>query len=88
MREPATEELSRAEEELIEEIFVEYGKMNRWDLVNLSHQFPEWRNPEGSALPISYEDILRAGKKSEEEIAATGAELESLAAAESLLQPA
>ena len=65
-----------------------YGKMNRWDLVNLSHQFPEWRNPEGSALPISYEDILRAGNKSEEDIAATEAELDSLAAAESLLQPA
>jgi uncharacterized phage-associated protein len=87
MQEPVTEELSRAEEGLIEEIFADYGKMNRWDLVNLSHQFPEWRNPEGSALPISYEDILRAGKKSEEEIAATGAELDSLAAAESLLQP-
>ncbi len=88
MREPETEELSRAEEALIEEIFANYGKMNRWDLVNLSHQFREWRNPEGSALPISYEDILRAGNKSDEEIAATEAELDSLAAAESLLQPA
>lgn len=88
MREPETEELSRAEEALIEEIFANDGKMNRWDLVNLSHQFAEWRNPEGSALPISYEDILRAGNKSEEEIAATEAELDSLAAAESLLQPA
>jgi uncharacterized phage-associated protein len=88
MREPETEELSRAEEALIEEIFLNYGKKNRWELVNLSHQFPEWRNPEGSALPISYEDILRAGNKSEEEIAAAEAELDSLAAAESLLQPA
>ena len=58
MREPETEELSRAEEALIGEIFANYGKVNRWDLVNLSHPFPEWRNPEGSALPISYEDIL------------------------------
>jgi hypothetical protein len=88
MREPTTEELSRAEEDLIGEIFENYGKMNRWDLVNLSHQFPEWRDPDGSALPISYEDILRAGNKTEEEIEATGAELGSLAAAESLLQPA
>lgn len=88
MREPETEELSRAEEALIEEIFTNYGKMNRWELVRLSHEFPEWRNPEGSALPISYEDILRAGNKSEEEIEAAESELDSLAAAESLLQPA
>ena len=88
LAEPETEELSPAEEALIEEIFATYGKMNRWKLVDLSHELPEWRNPEGSALPITYEDILRAGNKTEEEIQATGSELDSLAAAESLLQPA
>jgi len=88
MREPETDELSRVEEDLIEEIFARYGKMNRWDLVNLSHQFAEWRDPDGGALPISYEDILRAGNKSEEEIAGARDELDALAAAESLLQPA
>jgi uncharacterized phage-associated protein len=87
MREPDAEELSRAEEDLIDDIFSKYGKVNRWELVRLSHEFPEWRNPDGSAFPITYGDILRAGNKSDEEIAATEAELESLAAAESLLQP-
>lgn len=60
MREPETEELSPAEEALIDEVFASYGKLNRF----------------------------RAGKKTEEEITATEAELDSLAAAESLLQPA
>jgi len=85
---PETEELSRAEESLIEEIFAKHGRQSRWDLVNLSHELPEWQNPNGSAIPIQYRDILRAGNKTESEIAAVEAELEALAAAEAMLQPA
>lgn len=85
--EPETEELSRAEEALIEEIFSKYGKLSRWDLVNLSHDLPEWQDPNGSALPIQYRDILRAGNKTESEIAAVESELEALAVAEAMLQP-
>jgi uncharacterized phage-associated protein len=86
--EPATDELSRAEEALIEEVFAKFGNLNRWDLVRLSHEFPEWQDPNGSAIPIQYRDILRAGNKTESEIAAVEAELESLAATEAMLQPA
>ena len=85
--EPETEELSRAEQSLIEEIFTRHGSQSRWDLVNLSHGLPEWQNPNGSAIPIQYRDILRAGNKTESEIAAVEAELEALAAAEAMLQP-
>ena len=85
--EPETKELSRAEEELIEGIFASFGKLNRWDLVRISHDLPEWLDPNGSAIPIEYRDILRAGNKTESEIAAVEAELESLAATEALLQP-
>jgi len=86
--EPETDELSRAEESLIEEIFSNYGKLSRWDLVNLSHDLPEWQDPNGSAIPIQVRDILRGGKKTESEIAAVESELEALAAAEAMLQPA
>jgi uncharacterized phage-associated protein len=86
--EPETDELSRAEEDLIDEIFEKFGRLNRWDLVRISHELPEWQDPKGSAIPIQYRDILRAGDKTESEIAAVEAELESLAAAEALLQPA
>jgi len=85
---PETDELSRAEEALIEEIFAKFGKMTRWDLVQVSHEFPEWQDPNGSAIPIQYRDILRAGNKTETEIAAVEADLESLATTEALLQPA
>lgn len=86
--EPEIDELSPAEESLIEEIFAKYGKLSRWDLVNLSHDLAEWQDPKGSAIPIEYRDILRAGNKTESEIAAVESELETLAAAEAMLQPA
>ena len=85
--EPESSELSHAEEALIDEIYAKYGRMNRWDLVQLSHELPEWQDPNGGAISIQYRDILRAGNKTETEIAAVEAELESLAAAEALLQP-
>ena len=79
--------MSPAEEALIDEIFAQYGKVNRWDLVRASHELPEWQDPKGSAIPIAYRDILRAGKKTEAEIAAIEDELEALATAEAMLQP-
>ena len=88
LAEPEPSELSRAEEALIDEIYATYGKMTRWDLVRVSHELPEWQDPNGSAIPIQYRDILRAGNKTENEVAAVEAELESLAATEAMLQPA
>jgi hypothetical protein len=85
--EPESAELSRAEVALIDEIFATHGRMSRWDLVRLSHELPEWRAPDGSAIPIQYSDILRAGHKTEAEITAVEAELEPLAAVEAMLQP-
>src|ERR1039458_868688 len=47
-------------------------------------ELPEWQDPNGSAIPIQYRDILRAGNKTETEVAAVEAELESLAATEAM----
>ncbi|HEY2849109.1 MAG TPA: Panacea domain-containing protein [Gemmatimonadaceae bacterium] len=55
------DQLSPAEEALIDEIFGEFGKMDQWQLVDWCHQhLPEWRHPQGSALPIRIRDILLA----------------------------
>ena len=59
---PAGEdELSDAERSLIDDVFKRFGDMNRWALVDLVHTFPEWQDPDGSALPITYLDNLLAG---------------------------
>ncbi|MDX6498116.1 MAG: hypothetical protein QOG23_1376 [Blastocatellia bacterium] len=82
---PATDELSESEEELIQTVFKKYGHMNRYKLRDLLHQvLPEWRDPQGSSLPIAYRDILLAGKKTEAEIAEVESEIESVALVDAL----
>lgn len=63
LAEPETEELSRAEKALIEEIFTKFGSMNRWDLVRISHDLPEWQDPRGSAIPIQYRTYCAPGTR-------------------------
>lgn len=70
--------LSEAEIELIKRVFDDFGGIDKFALADYTHSFEEWENPHGSAIPISYSDILKAGGKSEEEINAIMSELESL----------
>jgi uncharacterized phage-associated protein len=77
--EPGDDELSEAEIEVLEEIFKAFGQMNRWELIELTHRLPEWKDPHGSAIPISYRDILKAEGKSELEIASIEDEICDLA---------
>ena len=69
--------LSRAEENLIRKVFEKYGRWNRYKLRDfVLHKLPEWHDPEGTSLPISISDILRAGgEKDEREIEAIEREL-------------
>jgi hypothetical protein len=78
-------ELSQAEEELLAQIFDQYGHWNRWKIVAFLHTLPEWQDPNGSAIPISYRDILAAGQKTPAEISIVEEELESRSAVENIL---
>ena len=82
---PGSDELSEAEIALLDEIFKIHGRKSRWDLVELTHQLPEWVDPEGRAIPLSYRDVLKAGGKSDLEIAAIESELSELVEADLLL---
>src|SRR5712692_11555417 len=71
-----SDQLSRAEEELAGRIFERYGRMNRYRLRDMLHEvLPEWRDPNGSSLPIEYRDILAASGKTPSEIAMIESEL-------------
>jgi uncharacterized phage-associated protein len=72
---PMVQKLSQAEENLLDEIFEQYGHANRWDLVDQTHKFAEWHDPHGSSIPIDLKEILRALGEQEEEIDAIVAEL-------------
>ncbi|MGA2740144.1 MAG: Panacea domain-containing protein, partial [Bryobacteraceae bacterium] len=84
-KDPGDDELSNAEEALIDEIFDEHGHKSRWELVRLTHDLPEWQDPCGGSIPIAYRDILRAANKTEAEIAAVESEIESLAVTQALV---
>ena len=69
----ALDELSRADLGVLNEIWEEYGALDQWELVEMTHSqdvCPEWENPHGKALPIPYERILKfLSKERSEEIA-------------------
>jgi uncharacterized phage-associated protein len=60
IKDPGDDQLSIAEEKLIDEIHQKYQNFNWWDLRNKSHELPEWKDPEGSSIRIEIDDILRA----------------------------
>jgi len=66
--EAGSDELSRAEENLVDEIFNKYRRMDRWQLIEKSHELPEWQDPQGSSIPIEIADILQAVGKQPQEI--------------------
>ena len=80
------DDLSEAEEELIQEIFKQFRCMNEWQLVDYLHEnLPEWKDPSGSAIPINYHDILVAGGKTVLAASEIESELEDLALMDGLL---
>ena len=70
--------LSVAERKLLDEIWGKYGALDEWDLVDLLHDVGEWQDPHGTSVPISYSEILRAGGRSEDFIAAVEGELSAV----------
>jgi len=79
LQEAPTDRLSRAEENLLREIYEQYGYRNRWDIVkNVMHKLPEWTYPEGSAVPISIREIMQGAGEDEQEIKAVVKELHAM----------
>lgn len=68
LRDAPNSELSPAQEEVLEEVFAEYGALGRWEVVSSTHKLPEWSDPRGAATPISIEDLLRAAGVGDDEI--------------------
>ena len=64
-----TDELSRAEADLVDTVFVMLGNRDRWDIVAEMHdEFKELENPGKSSRPIKVEAILKAVGKGSLEI--------------------
>lgn len=90
LQSPPVEELSAAEQQLLDAVDERFGHWNAWRLVEWMHDpanIPEWSDPEGTSVPITYADILRAVGKSQPDIEQVESELASLAAIEALAGP-
>lgn len=55
---PPHAELSPADEELLDQIWDEFGDQSDRELCDYSRSLPEWQDPEGSRRPIHVQDIL------------------------------
>lgn len=65
------DELSTADIELVDEVYSKYGKYSGFDLADMHHNnniCPEWINPNGSSVEVSYADIFISMGKSKDEI--------------------
>jgi uncharacterized phage-associated protein len=79
-------QLSRAEIEILQSIFEQYGHWNRWKLIDtVMHKLPEWHDPNGSMIPIEIRDILQCSSLSISEQIAIEEELENLTTARNIL---
>jgi len=57
---PERDTLSRAETKLLDEIFAQYGRMDKWQLRDFTHTLPEYTDPHGGRNSITYDAILQA----------------------------
>jgi uncharacterized phage-associated protein len=68
LNDPGNEDLCEEEEEIIQQVYQTFGHLDPFDVVEWTHDLPEWKDPHGSAIPILVEDILKNVGKSDEEI--------------------
>ena len=71
---PDLSALSEAEVALIDEVFAQHRNRTEDQLVELTQNLPEWRDPGKNPAPIPFETILRAAKIPPGEIAAIARE--------------
>jgi len=60
--------LSNEEIALLHEVDDMLKKMDQWQIRDILHCLPEWKDPKGGSIPISPEEILRALELPEEKI--------------------
>jgi uncharacterized phage-associated protein len=55
-------DLSDSDIKILERVWLTYGGMDKWALVDYTHSsaVPEWEDPHGSMLPISYRSLFEA----------------------------
>lgn len=72
------DELSQADIDVLEAVWEKFGHMGKWAIRDYTHEHcPEWTDPNGSSLPISYESVFRALGRSKDVAAELSARIEA-----------
>lgn len=65
--EASLDELSRADLAILNDLWNQFGRFDKYwlrDWTHIPENIPEWKDPEGSSLPISHREIFSHLKKS------------------------
>jgi uncharacterized phage-associated protein len=85
---PATDELSKAELNLLEEIYERYKNKDWREMIRVCHDIcTEWKHPGDTSVPIRVNDILSELRKTREEIADLEEEITNINYVKSLISP-
>ena len=68
LNDPGNADLCEEEEEIIQQVYQDFGHLDPFLVAEWTHDLPEWQDPHGSAVPIAVEDVLKNVGKSNEEI--------------------
>jgi uncharacterized phage-associated protein len=68
LADPGNLELCEEEEEILQQVYEEFGELDPFHVAEWTHGLPEWKDPHGSAIPILVVDLLKKLGKSDEEI--------------------
>jgi hypothetical protein len=60
VKSPGEDRLCDADVELLNRTFGACGHLGKWRIVDITHEMPEWTDPDGGRKPIETEDILEA----------------------------
>ena len=58
---------SEKERDILREVYEKYKNEDQFSISELTHSFPEWKDPNGSRIPLFIEDILESTISDEEE---------------------
>lgn len=68
-KEPENDYLCELAQEIITEVYKQFGHLNPFDVAEWTHGLPEWQKPpENSHIPIVVDDVLRYLNKTDEDI--------------------
>ena len=68
LKDPGNGELCAEEEDILQEVYKQFGELEPFRVAEWTDDLPEWQDPHGSAIPIAVEEILKNLGKSNEEI--------------------